>query len=126
MMSLPYFYGIKGENANNFLDNLEMALLASRQDEDEVKVRAFALVLRDAAKTWYQGLAADKKIDWSALKTAFLEKYVTHKTPEKLWQRLCELHQNSVGSYPLYEANFIKLWVEWKLVCQGVKGTQCN
>ena len=89
-MSFPYFYGIKGENASYFLDDLEMALLASRRDKDEVKVRTFALVLREAAKTWYQGLATDKKTNWGALKTAFLEKYVTDNTPEKLWQKLCE------------------------------------
>lgn len=51
MMTFPYFYGNRGENANNFLDDLEMALLASRRDEDEVKARAFALVLREAAST---------------------------------------------------------------------------
>ena len=117
-MSFPYFYGTKGENASYFLDDLEMALLASRRDEDEVKVRVFALVLREAAKTWYQGLAADKKTDWSALKTTFLEKYVTDNTPEKLWQRLSELQQNSVGSYPLYEASFINYGLNGKLVCQ--------
>ena len=111
MMSFPNFYGKKGENASYFL---EMALLASRRDEDEVKVRAFALVLREAAKTWYQGLAAEKKADWEALKAAFLEKYVTDNTPEKLWQKLCELQQNSLGSYSVYEARFIKLWSEWE------------
>ena len=108
MMSFPNFYGNKGENASYFLDDLEMALLASRRDKDDVKVRAFALVLREAAKTWYQGLAADKKTDWGALKIAFLEKYVTDNTPEKLWQKLCELQQHSLGSYAVYEARFMK------------------
>lgn len=68
-----------------FLDDLKMALLTSRKDEDDVKMRAFSLVLRDAAKIWYQGLAAEKKANWATLKEAFLEKYVTDNTREKLW-----------------------------------------
>ena len=74
MMSFPNFYGNKGENASYFLDDLEMALLASRRDEDEVKVRAFALVLREAAKTWYQGLVAETKTDWGGLKSSLSRK----------------------------------------------------
>ena len=125
MMSFPNFYRNRGENASYFLDDLEMALLASRRDEDEVKVRAFALVLREATKTCYQGLVADKKADWGILKAAFLEKYVTDNTPEKLWQKLCKLQQNSLGSYSLYEARFIKLWAEWEASLPKVgKGTQ--
>ena len=61
-----------------------MALLTSRRDEDDVKVKAFSLVLRDAAKIWFQDLAANKKCNWSMLKEAFLAKYVTDNTPEKL------------------------------------------
>ena len=51
MTSFAYFYGGKHESAGNFLDNLEMAFLVSGRDDDEVKLRAFPLVLRDEAKT---------------------------------------------------------------------------
>ena len=50
MLAFPNFYGRKHKNASYFLDDLEMALLASRQDEDEVKIKAFPLVLKDEAK----------------------------------------------------------------------------
>ena len=50
MLAFPNFYGRKHKNANYFLDDLEMALLASRQDEDEVKLRAFPMLLKDEAK----------------------------------------------------------------------------
>ena len=88
MTSFSNFYGLKYKNASYFLDDLEMALLTSRRDEDDVKVKAFSLVLRDAAKIWFQGLSADKKSDWNTLKEAFLAKYVTDNTPKKLWQKL--------------------------------------
>ena len=51
MTSFPYFYGGKHEGASYFLDELEMAFLISRRDDDEVKLRAFPLVLREEAKT---------------------------------------------------------------------------
>ena len=47
MMSFPNFHGENYENASYFLDDLEMAFLASGWDEDEVKLRAFPLVLKD-------------------------------------------------------------------------------
>ena len=56
MLAFPNFYGRKHENASYFLDDLEMALLAFGQDENEVKLRAFPLVLKDEAKIWFQGL----------------------------------------------------------------------
>ena len=63
MLAFPSFYGRKHKNARYFLDNLEMALLASGQDKDEVKLRDFPLALKDEAKTWFQGLPMAKKGD---------------------------------------------------------------
>ena len=114
MTTFPNFYGLKHENASYFLDDLEMALLTSGRDEDNVKVRAFSLVLRDAAKMWFQGLSAEKRVNWNTLRETFLAKYVTDNTPKKLWQKLTFLQQESLGSYAVYEAQFLKLWGEWE------------
>ena len=85
MMSFPSFHNKNYENASYFLDDLEMAFLALGRDEDEVKLRAFPLVMRDEAKIWFQGLTADQKADWVMLKDSFPMKYVTDNTPKKLW-----------------------------------------
>ena len=53
--NLSLHYGIlsillkvgKHESASNFLDDLEMAFLVSGRDDDEVKLRAFPLVLSE-------------------------------------------------------------------------------
>ena len=81
MMTFPSFHGKNYENANYFLDDLEMAFLALGQDEDEVKLRAFPLVMRDEAKVWFQGLTAEEKANWATLKDSFLMRYVTDNTP---------------------------------------------
>ena len=88
MMSFPNFHGSKYENASYFLDDLKMAFLASGWDEDEVKLRAFPIVMRDEAKTWFQGLIAEQKANWATLKDSFLMNYVKGSTPEKTWQKL--------------------------------------
>ena len=85
MMSFPNFHNNKYENASYFLDDLEMAFLASGRNEDEVKLRAFPLVMRDEAKTWFQGLTTKQKADWATLKDSFLMKYMMDNTPKKLW-----------------------------------------
>ena len=68
-----------------------MALLASGHDEDEVKLKAFPLVLKDEAKTWFQGLLMAKKGDWDTLKETFLTKYVNDSSLERLWEKLLQL-----------------------------------
>ena len=91
MLAFPNFYGRKQENARYFLDDLEMALLASGQDEDKGNLKAFPLVLKDEAKTWFQGLPIAKKGDWDTLKETFLAKFVTDNSPKKLWEKLTYL-----------------------------------
>ena len=69
----------------------EMAFLVSGRDEDHVKLRDFPLVLRDEAKTWFQGLPGNRKSDWETLRETFVTKYATSNNPEKLWQKLSGL-----------------------------------
>ena len=114
MMSFCSFHGKNYENAIYFLDDLEMAFLASGRDADEVKLRAFPLVMRDEAKFWFQGLIAKQKVDWATLKDFFLMKYMTDNTPEKLWQKLTCLQQDNLASYSAYEVQFMKFWIEWE------------
>ena len=97
-MSFPSFHGKNYENASYFLDDLEMAFLASGRDADEVKLRAFPLVMKDKAKVWFQGLTAEEKADWFMLKYSLLMKYMIDNTPEKLWQKLTCLQQDNLAS----------------------------
>ena len=63
MMTFPSFHDKNYENVSYFLDDQEMAFLALGRDEDEVKLRAFPLVMRDEAKVWFKGSAAKEKVD---------------------------------------------------------------
>ena len=95
MMSFPSFQGKNYENASYFLDDLEMAFLASRWDADEFKLKDFPLVMRDESKVWFQGLTVEKKADWATLKDSFFINYVTNK------QLITLLLKHSLLSEPL-------------------------
>ena len=96
MASFPYFYGVKHEGAGYFLDELEMAFLISGRDDDEVKLRAFPLVLREEAKTWFLGLPEARKNNWETLKETFLARYANTSSPEKLWEKIDSLEASDL------------------------------
>ena len=72
------------------------------------------MVLKDEAKTWFQGLSVAKKGDLDTLKETFLAKHVTESSPERLWEKLLQLQQDTLGSYSTYKAQFLKLRAEWE------------
>ncbi|MCO5596795.1 hypothetical protein L7F22_050865 [Adiantum nelumboides] len=113
-MAFPNFFGKQYESASNFLDDLEMAFLVSRRDEEEVKLRAFPLVLKDSAKNWFQNLEPGRKTNWETLKETFLSKYGGLDNPEHLWHRISSLHQATSRTYLTYESQFLRLWAEWE------------
>ncbi|MCO5581766.1 hypothetical protein L7F22_035654 [Adiantum nelumboides] len=113
-MAFPNFHGRRGENAGNFLDDLEMAFLVSRREDEEIKLRAFPLVLREEAKVWFQDLDMDKQGNWEALKRAFLLRYSGDNNPEEIWRKLSKLQQASPDSYSEYETQFLELWTQWE------------
>ncbi|MCO5576539.1 hypothetical protein L7F22_030350 [Adiantum nelumboides] len=113
-MAFPNFHGRRGENTGNFLDDLEIAFLVSGREDEEIKLRAFPLVLREEAKVWFQDLDMGKQGNWKALKRAFLLRYSGDNNPEEIWRKLSKLQQASPDSYSEYETQFLKLWTQWE------------
>ncbi|MCO5603881.1 hypothetical protein L7F22_058035 [Adiantum nelumboides] len=114
-MAFPNFHGRRGENAGNFLDDLEMAFLVSGREDEEIKLRAFPLVLREEAKVWFEDLDMGKQGNWEALKRAFLLRYSSgDNNPEEIWRKLSKLQQASPDSYSEYETQFLELWTQWE------------
>ncbi|MCO5587097.1 hypothetical protein L7F22_041043 [Adiantum nelumboides] len=114
-MAFSNFHGRRGENAGNFLDDLEMAFLVSGREDEEIKLRAFPLVLCEEAKVWFQDLDMGKQGNWETLKRAFLLRYSGDNNPEEIWRKLSKLQQQaSPDSYSEYETQFLKLWTQWE------------
>ena len=49
-MAFPNFHGLKEEGAEDFCNNYELACITSRNDTDEMRLRAFPLVMKGEAK----------------------------------------------------------------------------
>ncbi|MCO5572987.1 hypothetical protein L7F22_026749 [Adiantum nelumboides] len=113
-MGFPNFHGRRGENVSNFLDDIEMAFLVSGRDDEEIKLRAFPLVLREEAKLWFQELDVGKQGDWEARKRDFLLRFKADNDPEEIREKLSQLQQASPDSYSTYETQFLKLWTQWE------------
>lgn len=111
--AFPIFHGTSNEDAREFLDSLEMAHLIAGRDQEDVKLRAFPLVLRGGARSWYDTLGDETRATWANLCAAFNRKYGHGDTPEGLWQQLLQLRQTSLADFPSYETKFRELWDRW-------------
>ena len=114
MATCPNFYGKPNESAEDFLDDLEMALLLNGRNEERTRLQAIALVLKEDARTWYQALKDDVKGSWEALKMAFLKRYKQKENSESLWRDVTELRQEKAEDHATYESSFNGLWVKWE------------
>ncbi|MCO5553788.1 hypothetical protein L7F22_007314 [Adiantum nelumboides] len=121
-VSFLTFYGHYDKNARDFMDSLEMAHLMVGRDQEEVKLRAFPLVLKGEAHVWYDALAPPSKATWPTLYGTFLNKYGQGDTPENLWKQLLPHRQGSLGGYNPYESKFTNLWERWAASLQGQGG----
>ncbi|MCO5610908.1 hypothetical protein L7F22_065152 [Adiantum nelumboides] len=118
----PTFYGYHDENARDFMDSLEMTHLMAGRDQEEVKLKAFPLVLKGEARVWYDALAPPSKATWPTLYGAFLNKYGQGNTPENLWKQLLRHRQGSLGDYNTYESKFTNIWERWAASLQSQGG----
>ena len=109
----PTFHGYQGKDSRELLDNLEMAHLISGRDQEGVKLRAFPLVLKGEARTWYKELNPNKRATYEGLLMAFTTKYGCAETLEKLWHQLLQHMQANLNDFANYETKFKILSEKW-------------
>ncbi|MCO5612756.1 hypothetical protein L7F22_067026 [Adiantum nelumboides] len=113
-VSFPTFNGVAGEDAQEFLDNLEIACLVTGRDDDATRLRVFQLLMKAEAKVWFNTLLLANRGDWAGLRVLFLAKFGGGgETSESLWGKVCELRQGSLFEYNVYEVQFVELWERW-------------
>ncbi|MCO5591858.1 hypothetical protein L7F22_045851 [Adiantum nelumboides] len=113
-MSFPTFNGAASEDAQEFLDNLEITCLVTGRDDDATRLRMFPLLMKAEAKVWFNTLLPANRGDWAGLRVLFLAKFGGGgETSESLWGKVCELRQGSLFEYNVYELQFVELWERW-------------
>lgn len=96
----------EGDNPQDFINGVERSFMSRPSMSDKDKVRSFELWLKSGsvAKVWWNGLAAEKKITWDALRAAFEERW-----PEKMTTtRTTEEVHAALASYVLLEKDLGK------------------
>ncbi|MCO5569458.1 hypothetical protein L7F22_023170 [Adiantum nelumboides] len=116
----PNFHGCHAQNARDFMDSLEMAHLMVWCDQEEVKLRAFPLVLKGETHVWYDALAPPSKAIWPTLYGSFLNKYGHGDTLEDLWKQLLQHYQESTSAL-LQEFKTSSYYEEEKILCWCVR-----
>ena len=111
--TFPKFTGTQGENANNFLDKLEIACFIFGQDENASRVQVFPLLLKMEARLWHNSLPQLTKDNWQPLRAAFEQRFGMRTSLERLWQLQSGLKQEGLGDYASYESKFVDLWGWW-------------
>ncbi|MCO5581351.1 hypothetical protein L7F22_051324 [Adiantum nelumboides] len=94
-MSFPTFNGVAGEDAQELLDNLEIACLVTEHDDDATRLRVFPLFMETKANAWFNTLLPANRGDWVGLRVLFLAKFAGGgETSENLWDKVCELRKD--------------------------------
>ena len=112
-ISFPTFTGKVGEDAADFLDNLNIACVISGRDDNVSLLQIFPLLMKVETKSWYNALPQPTKEEWELLRAAFMRRFGEGNSSEKLWQLLTELKQRSLFEYATYESRFVDLWERW-------------
>ncbi|MCO5593873.1 hypothetical protein L7F22_047892 [Adiantum nelumboides] len=103
-----------GKDAQEFLDNLEIACLVTGRDDDATRLRVFPLLIKAEAKACFNTLLPANRGDWAGLRVLFLAKVGGGgETSESLWGKVCKLRQGSLFEYNVYELQFVELWERW-------------
>ena len=84
-MAFPNFHVLKEEGGEDFCDSYKLACITSRNDTDEMRLRAFALVMKGEAKVWLSSLTKAQKETTAGLKEAFLARYRKTQIPKEWW-----------------------------------------
>ncbi|MCO5578004.1 hypothetical protein L7F22_031842 [Adiantum nelumboides] len=67
-------FALAGEDAQTFLDNLEIVCLVTEWDDDATRLRVFPLLMNAKAKAWFNTLLPANRGDWAGLRVWFLAK----------------------------------------------------
>ena len=74
-ISFPNFTDKVDEDAADFLDNLKIACVISRRDDNVSLLRIFSLLMKVEAKSWYNALPQPTKEEWELLRAAFMRRF---------------------------------------------------
>ena len=109
---LPKFHGLAGEDPIKHMGkfhNICISMKPANITEEQIKMRAFAFTLLDAADDWYYSLPTGSIDTWAKLHKAFLEKFFPAKKESNLKKAISNIEQEEDETLYDYNERFKKL-----------------
>ena len=109
---LPKFHGLANEDPIMHISEFHDICLCSKPSnvtEEQLKMRAFGLTLKDAARRWYYLLPTGSIDTWEKLYKAFLDKYYPSKKAVALKRAIANVEQADDESLYEYCERFARL-----------------
>ena len=109
---LPTFHGLASEDPYKHLKKLHVVCTSMKPTgvtEDQIKLRAFPISLKDLAKDWLYYLPSESIKTWNEMKKLFLEKYFPASRVANIRKEICGVRQYNRESLHEYWERFKKL-----------------
>ncbi|XP_011098876.1 uncharacterized protein LOC105177421 [Sesamum indicum] len=109
---LPIFRGLAGEDPHKHLKEFHVVCSGMRPQgvtEEQVKLRAFSILLGDKAKDWLYSLPSGSIVNWNELKKLFLENYFPASRTTNIRKEISGIRQFSGESFYEYWGRFRQL-----------------
>ena len=107
--SYPEFHGKKGEDVEQFLEQMEVACITNHVVDPVQSLRLLQICLKGEARAWLKSYEAELQrtqppvaLVLDNLKEALVEEFVKEEDPEKLWQEVKVVMQREgepIGDY---------------------------
>ena len=117
VFSYPEFHGKKGEDVEDFLEQMEVACISNHIEDPVQTLRLLQICLKDEARKWLKSHEGELQraqppivLTLDNLKEALKEEFVKAEDPEKLWQEVKEVRQRERESVGDYIDRFSSLW----------------
>jgi hypothetical protein len=110
---LPTFNGLAGEDPHTHLNEFYMICSCMKShgvDEEQVKLKAFPLFLKKAAKAWFFSILPCSIGTWNDMKKISLEKYFPASRVANIRKEICGIRQS-------YGETLSKYWEKFEQLC---------
>ena len=114
VFSYPEFHGKKGEDVEDFLEQMEVACISNHIEDPVQTLCLLQICLKDEARKWLKSHEGELQraqppivLTLDNLKEALKEEFVKAKDPEKLWEEVRQRERESAGDYI---DRFTSLW----------------
>ena len=117
VFSYPEFHGKKGEDVEDFLEQMEVACISNQIQDLAQMLHLLKICLKGDTQVWSKAFEGalhranpPVQLSWENLKDGLEAKFVKMEDPDKGWKEVQELRKRDGECVNEYIKNFSSLW----------------